>query len=63
MRGAAAQAFTEAFHASPAGTRAFVFDVGANDGKWSRQWAPVARMANDSRSLHVHLIEPADCLP
>ena len=33
------QSFFSELQEAPVGTTAFVFDVGANDGEWSRSWA------------------------
>ena len=45
--------------AAPAGTRAVVLDVGANDGAWSRLWeSEKRRLARDGKELRVILLEP-----
>ena len=45
--------------AAPAGSRAFVMDVGANNGEWSRSWAKdTAAAAREDRRIELHLFEP-----
>lgn len=51
--------FLAEFDAAPSGTRAVVFDVGANDGAWSLLWSKhVARAREAGRQLEVVLLEP-----
>lgn len=45
--------------AAPAGTRAVVIDVGANNGYWSRSWFEIQQKATrDGKQLDVFMIEP-----
>ncbi len=45
--------------AAPAGTRAVVIDVGANNGDWSRSWFEVQQnAARDGKQLDVFMLEP-----
>ena len=53
------RAFIAALDSQPAGSHGLVFDVGANDGAWSKQWATIAEDANkDGKRLEVFTFEP-----
>ena len=51
--------FAEALRAAPRGTSAFVFDVGANDGRWSEMFVPLAmEAAATGKRLALVMLEP-----
>mmetsp|Transcript_14581 Transcript_14581/g.40848 ORF Transcript_14581/g.40848 Transcript_14581/m.40848 type:complete len:348 (-) Transcript_14581:242-1285(-) len=59
-RGMSAEAsFLKAFEAASPGTHANVFDVGANNGRWTSQWETAMREApKRGQSLSVFFFEP-----
>ena len=53
------QSFFSELQEAPVGTTAFVFDVGANDGEWSRSWAEAcADAAAHGKRIELVLFEP-----
>ena len=60
LRSGACAEFLNAVRQAPSGTRAFVFDIGANDGVWSRSWAPHLRpnVLGDGKQMELHIFEP-----
>jgi len=56
FRSGAAHAFVAALEAAPAGTHGLVFDVGANDGTWTRSWAAQARRLRKLNNISLQAI-------
>ena len=53
--------FTTALEVAPAGSRAVILDVGANDGQWSRAWTSVAhRAVARGVLLDIYIVEPSE---
>ena len=53
--GSTERSFVRELDRAPFGTSAIVFDVGANDGTWSKLWSEVSRGAKkDGKALTVY---------